>query len=66
MRDVRRIGGGRGLRGGAGQRVNGVFPGRPESFRYQLRPVDDCSSGREGMVQDVRTGGGTFHGEMDR
>ena len=28
VRDVRRVGGGRGLRGGPGQRVDGVFPGR--------------------------------------
>ena len=33
VRDVRRIGGGRGLRGGPGKRVDGVFPGRPQSFR---------------------------------
>ena len=33
MRDVRRIGGGRGLCGGPGKRVDGVFPGRPQSFR---------------------------------
>ena len=32
MRDVRRIGGGRGLCGGPGKRVDGVFPGRPQSF----------------------------------
>ena len=31
LRDVRRIGGGRGLRGGPGKRVDGVFPGRPQS-----------------------------------
>ena len=29
--------------GGAGKRVDGVFPGRPQSFRHQRRPVDDCS-----------------------
>ena len=29
MRDVRRIGGGRGLCGGPGKIVDGVFPGRP-------------------------------------
>ena len=33
-RDVRRNGGGRGLCGGAGKRVDGVFPGRPQSFRH--------------------------------
>ena len=47
-RDVRRNGGGRGLCGGAGKRVDGVFPGRPQSFRHQRPPVDDCSPGREG------------------
>ena len=45
MRDVRRIGGGRGLRGGPRKRVDGVFPGRPQSLRHQRRPVDDCSPG---------------------
>ena len=29
VRDVRRIGGGRGLCGGAGKKVDGAFPGRP-------------------------------------
>ena len=66
VRDVRRNGGGRGLCGGAGKRVGGVFPGRPQSFRHQRRPVDDCSPGRGGMVQNGRTRGGTFYGKMDR
>ena len=66
MRDVRRNGGGRGLCGGPENRVNGVFPGRSQSFRHQRRPVDDCSPGRGGMAQNGRTRGGTFHGEMDR
>ena len=43
-----------------------VFPGRPQSFRHQRRPVDDCSPGRGGMAQNGGTRGGTFHGEMDR
>ena len=43
MRDGRRNGGGRGLCGGPGKRVDGVFPGRSQSFRHQRRPVDDCS-----------------------
>ena len=38
---VRRVGGGRGLRGGPGKIVHGVFPGRPQSFRYHRRLVDD-------------------------
>ena len=62
VRNVWRISGGRGLRGGAEKRVDGMSPGRLPSFRYQRRPVDDCSPGREGMTHD----GGTFHGEMDR
>ena len=66
MRDVRRNGGGRGLCGGSGKRVYGVFPGRPQSFRHQRRPVDDCSPGRGEMAQNGRTRGGTFHGKMDR
>ena len=46
--------------------MDGVFPGRSQSFRHQRRPVDDCSPGRGGMAQNGRTRGGTFHGEMDR
>ena len=43
---VRRNGGGRGLCGGPGKRVDGVFPRRSQIFRHQRRPVDDCSPGR--------------------
>ena len=63
---VRRDDEGRGLCRGPGKRVDGVFPGRSQSFRHQRRPVDDCSPGRGGMTQNGRTRGGTFHGEMDR
>ena len=63
---VLRTGGGRGLLGGPGKRVDGVFPGRPHSLRHQRRPVNDCSPGRGGIAQDGRTRGGTFHGETDR
>ena len=66
VRDVRRIGGGRGLCGGVVKRVDGVFPGRPQSLRLQRLSVDDCSPGRGGMAQDSGTRGGTFRGEMDR
>ena len=52
MRDVRRVGGGRGLCEGPGERVDRVFPRRPQSFRHQRRPVDDCSRGRGGMAQN--------------
>ena len=58
--------GGAGCVGGRGKRVDGVFPGRPQSFRHQRRPVDDCSSGRGRMAQNDGTRGGTFHGQMDR
>ena len=51
---------------GPGKRVDGVFLGRPQSFRHQRRPVDDCSPGRGGMAQNGGTRGGTFHGEIDR
>ena len=51
---------------GARKIVDGVFPGRPQSFRHQRRPVDDCSPGQGGKAQNGRTRGGTFHGEMDR
>ena len=66
MRDVRRNGGGRGLCGGPGKRVDGVFPGRRQSFRHQRRPVDDFSPGRGGMAQNGGTRDGIFHDEMDR
>ena len=42
-----------------------ALPRRPQSFRYQRRPVDDCSPGRGGMAKDDGTRGGTFHVEMD-
>ena len=66
VRDVRRNGEGRGLCRGPGKIVDRLFPGRPQSFRHQRRPVDDCSPGRGGMAQNGRTRGGTFHGKMDR
>ena len=51
------------LVGGAGcVGGQGVFPGQPQSFRHQCRPVDDCGPGRGGIAQN----GGTFHGEVDR
>ena len=66
VRDVRRNGWERRLYGGAGKRVDGVFPGRPQSFRHQRRPVDGCSPGRGGMAQNGRTRGRTFHSKMGR
>ena len=46
--------------------MDGVFPGRPQSFRHQRRPVDDCSPGRGGMALNGGTRGRSFHGDMDR
>ena len=46
--------------GGQVKRENVVFPRRPQSFRHQRRPVDDCSPRREGMAQNGETRGGTF------
>ena len=51
---------------GPGKRVVRVFSGRPQSFRHQRRPVDDCSPGRGRIPQNGGTRGGTFHGEMHR
>ena len=66
VRYVLRTIGGRGLYGGgAEKRVVGVFPGRPQSFWYQRRPVDDCSPGQGGITQDGGTRGGAFYGERD-
>ena len=48
------------------KRVDGVFPGRPQSFRHRRRPVNNCSPGRGGMAQNGGTSGGTFHGKLDR
>ena len=59
MRNVRRTGGGHGLRGGPGRRVDEISPGRLQSFQYQRRPVDDCSPGLGGIAQDGVTRGGT-------
>ena len=47
---------GAGCVGGAGKRVDiMVFPGRPQSFRHQRRPGDDCSPGRGGIAQNGGT-----------
>ena len=46
--------------------MDGLFPGRPQSFQHQRRPVVDCSPEHRGMAQDGGTRDGTFHGEMNR
>ena len=46
--------------------ARGISPGRPQSFRNERRPVDDCSPGRGGIVaHNGGTMGGTFHGGID-
>ena len=42
-----------------------MFLGRPQSFRYHRRPVDDCSPEWGGNAPRRRNKG-TFHGEIDR
>ena len=66
VRDVRRTGGGRGLCRRPGKRLDEVSLGRLKTFRYQRRPVDDCSPGEGGMAQDGGTRGGMFHGKINR
>ena len=39
---------------GAWKRVVGVFPGRPQSFWYQRRPVDDCSPGERDRCRECQ------------
>ena len=41
VRDVRRNGGGGVLCGGPGKRMDGIFPVRPQSFRYQRTAAQD-------------------------
>ena len=65
MRGVWRTGGGHWLRGGSGKRLEEVSSGRPQSLRYQRRPVDDCSPGQRGMTEDGGTRSGTVHCESD-
>ena len=64
MHDVWKIGGGRGLRGGAGTILDWVFPERPQSFRYQRQPANDCSPGE--WRETAKQGAGRFNVEMDR
>ena len=56
MRDVRRIGERDAGYVGGQEKCDRVLPGRPQSFRHQRRPVDDCCSpAREGMAQNSGT-----------
>ena len=52
--------GGAGCVRGQGKRVDGVFPGRPQSFRHQRRPVDDCSPGERGWRRTAEEGAEHF------
>ena len=58
--------GGAGCVGGQEKEWIGVFPGRPQRFRHQRRPVDNCSPGRGRVAQNGGTRAGTFHVEIDR
>ena len=57
VRDDRRNGGGRGLCWGPGKGVDGVFPGRSQSFRSINADqwTTACSLGQGGMAQNGRT-----------
>ena len=59
VRDVRRTGGARAAWGGR-EKSERVFPGRPQSFRHQCRPVNDCSPGRGEMAQSAKQGEESF------
>ena len=59
--DTQRItGGGHGLRGGPGKRVDRVLPGQPQAFRQQRRPVDDCSQNAEERRRTTEQGAERF------
>ena len=60
MRDLRRTDGERGLCGGPGKRMDGVFPGQPQSFRHQRRPVDNRIPGQGEMARTVKQGAELF------
>ena len=62
--DVHRIGGGCALRGDEGKRVDGVFPGRPQSFRHQRRSVNDCSQDEKKWRRTAEKGGGRFMAKL--
>ena len=49
---------------GAGKIVDGVSPGRPQSFWYQRRPVNVCNRGRGGIAQDGRVRDRTFQSPL--
>ena len=67
VRDVRRNGGGAGCVGGQEKEWMRCFLDDLRAFGINADQwTTDCSPGRGGMVQNGKTRGGTFHGEMDR
>ena len=51
---------------GEGKEWTGCFlDDLTQCFRYQCRPVDDCSPGQGGMGQRNKARGEMFHGEID-
>ena len=60
MPGVRKTSGGREPCGKPGKRVNRVFPGRPQSFCHQRRPVGNCSLGRGGWRRTAEQGAEHF------
>ena len=56
------------VHGGAGNRVDGVFPGRPQSFIFMPIGInaDQGTRLQPRTAQNGGTRGGTFHGEIGR
>ena len=66
MRDVRRAGGGAGYVGGQEKEWMRCLLDDLRAFDINADQWTTAAQGREGMVQDGGTAGGTFHGKMNR
>ena len=66
MRDVRRIGGGRGLCRGPGKEWIGCFLDDLRAFGINTDQWATAAQDEGGMAHNGGTRGGTFHGEGDR
>ena len=64
MRDVPRISGERGLRGGAWKRVDGVFPGRSQSFRHNADQWTTAAQDEGEWPKTAEQGAERFMAEM--
>ena len=64
MHSVRKIDVGRGLLGGGRKKNGWGFPGRPQSYLYQRRPVDDYSSEQEEWCKAPEQGAESFMAKL--